>query len=64
MRKCDSRLWYNKVVFGRMRNGQAALEYVLSLASLLVVVGILCGFVRAAVRHSERTEGLVTSDCP
>jgi len=47
-----------------MRGGQAALEYVLSLAGLLLVVGILWGFVRAAVRHSERTEALVTSDCP
>ena len=48
----------------RMRRGQAMLEYVLSFVSLLVVVGILWGFVRAAVRHGERTENLVTSDCP
>ena len=40
------------------------LEYVLSFASLLVVVGILWGLVHAAVRHGARTESLVTSDCP
>ena len=48
----------------RMAGGQAALEYVLALASLLVVVGILAGFVRAAAGHAERAESLVTSDCP
>jgi len=40
------------------------LEYVLSLAGLLFVVGILWGVVRAAVRHAERTESLVAADCP
>jgi len=48
----------------RMSGGQAALEYVLALASLLVVVGILLGFVRASARHADRAEDLVTSDCP
>ena len=48
----------------RMRAGQAMLEYVLAFASLLIVVGILWGLVRAAVRHGHRTESLVTSDCP
>ena len=48
----------------RMRRGQAMLEYVLSFVSLLVVIGILWGLVRAAVRHGERTESLVRSDCP
>ena len=57
-------LWYNKAVNMRARSGQAMLEYVLSFVSLLVVIGILWGFVRAAVRHGERTESLVTSDCP
>ena len=47
-----------------MRSGQTALEYVLALASLLVVVGILGTLVHAAIRHGERTESLVTSDCP
>ena len=47
-----------------MRKGQAMLEYVLSLAGLLVVVGILWGLVAVAFRHAERTENLVTSDCP
>ena len=40
------------------------LEYVLSFASLLVIVGILWGLVHVAFRHAERTEALVTSDCP
>lgn len=49
---------------GRTRSGQAALEYVLALASMLVVTGILWGFARGAVHHAERTESLVTADCP
>ena len=49
---------------GRTHSGQAALEYVLALASMLVVTGILCMFARAAVRHAERTESLVTADSP
>ena len=57
-------MWYNRAMNVRMRRGQAMLEYVLCLASLLVVVGILWGLVRAAVRHGARTESLVTSDCP
>ena len=57
-------LWYNKAMNVRMRRGQAMLEYVLSFVSLLVVVGILWGLVRVAVRHRERTESLVTSDSP
>ena len=47
-----------------LRHGQAALEYVLALASLLVVVGILWGLVVAAERHARRSEALVTSDSP
>lgn len=49
---------------GRARGGQAALEYVLALASLLVVVGILWGLVRVTRSYAHRTERLVTSDCP
>ena len=47
-----------------MARGQAALEYVLALASMLVVAGILSILVRAAVHHAGRTESLVTADCP
>ena len=57
-------LWYNRRMNVRMRRGQTLLEYVLSLASLLVVIGMLWGLVRVAIRHGERTEVLVTSDCP
>lgn len=56
--------WYNMVGFRRARYGQALLEYVLSLACLLVVVGILWVLVRVAVHHAERTERLVQTDCP
>ena len=47
-----------------MRRGQAMLEYVLSLAALMVVVAILWGLVGVALRYADRTEDLVTSDCP
>ena len=57
-------MWYNTGMFGRSRKGQAMLEYVLSFASLLVVVGILWGLVAVVVRHAERTESLVAADCP
>ncbi len=40
------------------------LEYVLCLAGLMVVVGILWGLVAVAIRYADRTESLVTSDCP
>ena len=45
-----------------MRDGQAALEYVLALAGLLVVVAILWGLVAVVIRHAGRTEALVTAD--
>ena len=57
-------MWYNLGLRNRMRHGQAELEYVLALASLLVVVGILWGLVVAAERHARRSEALVTSDSP
>ena len=56
--------WYNTRWRGRARCGQAMLEYVLSLAALMVVVGILWGLVGVALRHADRTEALVTADCP
>ena len=57
-------LWYNFRMKARMRRGQAALEYVLATASVLVVVGILWGFISLAQRQADRAEGLVTSDVP
>lgn len=57
-------MWYNLGLRNRMRHGQAALEYVMALAALLVVVGILWGLVVAAERHARRSEALVTSDSP
>lgn len=52
----------NKAV--RMRKAQAALEYVLALASLLVVVTVMWGLIRASWKQSERTVKLVVSECP
>ena len=57
-------IWYNTRWRRCARRGQAMLEYVLSLAGLMVVVGILWGLVAVAVRYADRTENLVTSDCP
>lgn len=57
-------LWYNRQTGIRARRGQAALEYVLVFATLLIVVIALYAFVRATWRYADRTEALVTSDCP
>jgi len=46
------------------RSGQAAVEYVLALATLLVVVSIMGYFVLAAQKSAHRTEALVSQDCP
>lgn len=58
------RLWYNIVVRARLRSGQAMLEYMLVLAALLVVVALVWGLVGVSRRYADRTENLVTSDCP
>lgn len=48
----------------RTMNGQAALEYVLVLAGMLVVVSVL-GWLLVAVTHqATRTENLVVSEYP
>ena len=57
-------LWYNTRRTAVLRPGQAALEYVLSLAALLVVVSLLWGLVGVALRFADRTEDLVSSECP
>ena len=49
---------------GRARRAQALLEYVLSLAAMLVVVAILSGLVFVALQHADRTERLVSAECP
>ena len=48
----------------RSRRAQAMLEYVLALATLLIVVSILTVLVRVAVKSAERTEDLVSAECP
>ena len=57
-------LWYNKSRKVRARRGQAILEYVLAFAALLIAVFALYAFVQAVWRYADRTENLVTSDCP
>ena len=57
-------LWYNKNGNVRARRGQAMVEYVLAFAALLIAVCALYAFIRATWRYADRTENLVTSDCP
>ena len=57
-------LWYNTRRAAVLRPGQTALEYVLSLAALMVVAVILWGLVGVVLRHADRTEDLVSSECP
>ena len=57
-------LWYNKNGNARARRGQAMLEYVLVFAALLIAACALYAFVQAVWRYADRTENLVTSDCP
>lgn len=40
------------------------LEYILVTASLIIVVGILWGFIEVANRAAERSENLVSSEYP
>ena len=46
------------------RRGQAAVEYVLAVAALLVVVSVMGYLVTAAYKSAQRTEALVGADCP
>lgn len=48
----------------RAKSGQALLEYVLAFAGLLIVVAILWGLVSVVVRHSVRTDNIVSSEYP
>ena len=57
-------LWYNRFGNVRARRGQAMVEYMLAFAALLIAVFALYAFVRATWRYADRTENLVTSDCP
>ena len=49
---------------GKMRAGQAAVEYVLALCALIGVIGALWCLVSAARENVVRTESLVSSDYP
>ena len=57
-------LWYNSTPKAGMRRGQAALEYVIALCSVVVITGLLWWVVHAAEGHVRRSEALMTSDCP
>jgi len=59
-----TRFWYNTRWQWRFRRAQATLEYTLALAGLIVAVSIIWMLVDAARGHAERTENLVTSECP
>lgn len=48
----------------RMRKGQAAAEYIITFAALVIVVSMLLSLVYVSDRYARRTESLVTSDCP
>lgn len=48
----------------KARCGQAAVEYVLAVAALLVVAGVMGYLVTAAHSSARRTEALVGADCP
>ena len=55
---------YNARMGNRNRKGQAALEYVLALAALLVAVAATGYLVAAARRSADRAQALVGSDYP
>ena len=59
-----SHFWYNRDMRVRMRSAQAAVEYLVVFASLVIVVSILYALVHVERRYAVRTERLVTSDCP
>lgn len=62
MRTGDVRLCYNRRGCGRLRRGQALLEYVLALVGVLIVVGVMAYFVMAARTQSERAADLMQSE--
>ena len=49
---------------GRSRRAQAMIEYVLALACLVVVAGLLVWLVGVALRYADRTEDMVSAECP
>ena len=49
---------------GNARSGQAALEYVLVFAAMLMVVAVLALFLYAVRQQSNRTLDLVASEYP
>lgn len=54
----------NQLTSFGLRNGQAAVEYVLALLGVMALVGVLSYLVTASWRSAERTVNLVESDYP
>ncbi len=48
----------------RVHRGQAAAEYVIAMAVMIAVAGIMGYLVTAVHKSARRTEALVSADCP
>ena len=48
----------------RAHRGQAAAEYVIAMAVMIAVAGIMGYLVTAVHKSARRTEALVSADCP
>jgi len=60
----NSAILHSSFLIPHSQRGQAMLEYVLSLAAMLVVVAVMGYVVAAAVKSADRTNALVRADCP
>lgn len=47
-----------------MRNGQTMIEYVVGLAAVVIIVGIIGYVVSASQKHADRSITLVGSEYP
>lgn len=47
-----------------MKNGQTAIEYVVCIAAVVLIAGIVGYVVKAAEKHAERSVTLVASEYP
>ena len=57
-------MWYNYRMCKSGRCGQAMVEYVMCVAAMLVVAGVLGYMVVAAQKSAHRSEALVSADSP
>lgn len=56
--------WYNYAMSKRCRSGQAMVEYVVCVAAMVVVAGVLGLLVTAARKSASRSEAIVSADSP